>query len=929
TGLRTRTEIIHRDLKPGNMDGDGGRHAEAGGLRHRASASDSMSRLTRNMGSSGTPAYMSPQQMSSQSPKVSDDIYALGATLYELLTSKPPFYRGDIYRQVKEEPPAPLEERLADLELANEIPGDVGALIMACLAKEPEQRPASAHAVAEWLGMAPVSNPPSKVEEAPPGSEQSRSNPSPNQRRWLRPALAAGIMVLAIAAVSAFFLNKKSGADQSPTSVTHQEPIGSNTNWGEGEFVSLFNGRDLTGWAGDAKVWSVKGGIIEGALHLIETNGWSNSFLVWTNGLVGDFHLKLSCRVTGEGSKGGGGMVVRGKRLLDGALGGYQFDIATPVGVDGKLIEVEDRFILSWHGLSVVVPSGGGKNQKSATGTVGDRAKAKTDFKKGDWNEVELIARGNHLIHKINGHNLADVTDEDSGKRHMSGLLALKVMDVRTIASPLPGLLIAQFKDIRLRRAPVAAPVELPVRETIRLLPASDLKAFEPLSETVRDQFILQPDGSLRIRGEKPGLLVTSTNFANYHLVAEYRWEPGQQAGDSGIFVHYAAIDTNSYHGIECQLAHPASANRSGDIVLPFSSLTVRGETRTGRYHIFRSTAPEPERAIGEWNTYDIICDDDKIQVLLNGKITVEGTGARPQSGKIFLQSRKGELTFRRLELRHLGVASTLALPSSSLNSAQGAAIQPQTSLTPQESIISNTNRGEGEFASIFNGRDLTGWAGIPQYWSVKDGAIVGKSDKRTPNVGNTFLVWQGGQVSDFEFVCQYKLEAMNLENQANSGIQFRAFMIDPAKFNLAGYQVELDPGTLRLKSQPEITTVNGAFITDGKDDRPGKFWINVGQKVVIQPGNVALAPVAVTGSLGRLQDYVSLYKSNDWNEVRIVAVGNHIQIFINGKLSVDAIDENNRYTSGLLGLQLQAPHQFKRIAFKDLKLRTLKPGGR
>lgn len=148
-----RQKVVHRDLKPGNFMVDEQGVLKLADFGLAATVAESMTRLSRDLGSSGTPVYMSPQQMQSQAPKVADDIYALGATLYELLTSKPPFYAGDIYRQVVEVPAVPLAERLADLELTNEIPGDVSALVMACLAKEPAQRPPSALAVAQWIGL--------------------------------------------------------------------------------------------------------------------------------------------------------------------------------------------------------------------------------------------------------------------------------------------------------------------------------------------------------------------------------------------------------------------------------------------------------------------------------------------------------------------------------------------------------------------------------------------------------------------------------------------------------------------------------------------------------------------------------------------------------------------------------------------------------
>src|SRR5207248_3248704 len=93
---------------------------------------------------SGTIAYMSPQQMNGDQPQPADDIYSLGATLYELLTGAPPFHSGQIVHQVLNKEPVPICERLAKLELQNEIPAAVESAIMACLAKKVEQRLQSA-----------------------------------------------------------------------------------------------------------------------------------------------------------------------------------------------------------------------------------------------------------------------------------------------------------------------------------------------------------------------------------------------------------------------------------------------------------------------------------------------------------------------------------------------------------------------------------------------------------------------------------------------------------------------------------------------------------------------------------------------------------------------------------------------------------------
>jgi hypothetical protein len=106
----------------------------------------------------GTLLYMSPQQLDGGPPRIGDDIYGLGATLYELLTSKPPFFTGDLLHQVRTAAAQPMQDRLREVQLANEIPGHVEDLVMACLDKIESQRPQNAREVAEWLssGRRPV-----------------------------------------------------------------------------------------------------------------------------------------------------------------------------------------------------------------------------------------------------------------------------------------------------------------------------------------------------------------------------------------------------------------------------------------------------------------------------------------------------------------------------------------------------------------------------------------------------------------------------------------------------------------------------------------------------------------------------------------------------------------------------------------------------
>ena len=146
-----RNKIVHRDLKPANMLVDQSGNLKLADFGIAATMAESLSRSSLQGSISGTSVYMSPQQMKGELPRASDDLYALGSTFYELLTSRTPFYSGNITHQVLNEEPKPLSDRLVELRLQNEVPDAVCAMIMACLAKDPARRPSSAVAVEEWI----------------------------------------------------------------------------------------------------------------------------------------------------------------------------------------------------------------------------------------------------------------------------------------------------------------------------------------------------------------------------------------------------------------------------------------------------------------------------------------------------------------------------------------------------------------------------------------------------------------------------------------------------------------------------------------------------------------------------------------------------------------------------------------------------------
>lgn len=145
-------KLVHRDLKPANLilnrrgdlkiaDFGIARNVSEGHRIHQ----DEVSGI-------GTPVYMSPQQMNGDPPTVADDIYSLGTTLYELITSRPPFYEGDITHQVLTSIPPMLERRRQEFGIrGGSIPKCWEDTVARCLAKRPQDRPASVREVAELL----------------------------------------------------------------------------------------------------------------------------------------------------------------------------------------------------------------------------------------------------------------------------------------------------------------------------------------------------------------------------------------------------------------------------------------------------------------------------------------------------------------------------------------------------------------------------------------------------------------------------------------------------------------------------------------------------------------------------------------------------------------------------------------------------------
>src|SRR3984893_13785292 len=146
-------QVVHRDLKPSNLMVNQRGDLKVADFGIARSLTDSVSMMTMNRHTSGTLVYMSPQQVDGGRGTPLDDVYSFGATFYELLTGKPPFYSGNIDRQIHEQVPPPIKNRREELDIVDGEPIDPEweEVVAACLQKDPALRPQSALEIIEFL----------------------------------------------------------------------------------------------------------------------------------------------------------------------------------------------------------------------------------------------------------------------------------------------------------------------------------------------------------------------------------------------------------------------------------------------------------------------------------------------------------------------------------------------------------------------------------------------------------------------------------------------------------------------------------------------------------------------------------------------------------------------------------------------------------
>ncbi len=217
--------------------------------------------------------------------------------------------------------------------------------------------------------------------------------------------------------------------------------------------------------------------------------------------------------------------------------------------------------------------------------------------------------------------------------------------------------------------------------------------------------------------------------------------------------------------------------------------------------------------------------------------------------------------------------------------------VSAQPELTAQEP--------EQGFRSIFDGKTLDGWSYDPVYWSVRDGAIRGEVTPETLLERNTFIIWQGGQPSDFEFKLEYRVSALG-----NSGINYRSSLVEDTPYALKGYQLDID-GEMRWTGQ-------------NYEERARTFLALRGQATMIEPGQ---KPYLVA-SLGTPEELGALV-CDGWNTVHLIARGNTLIHIVNGRVMSVVVDQDTekRTESGLIGVQVHVGPPMT-VEFRNIRIK-------
>ncbi len=638
-------------------------------------------------------------------------------------------------------------------------------------------------------------------------------------------------------------------------------------------FVPLFNGKDLTGWSvAPIETGNYQGWVVEdGALVAHGDNFKTRNFL-FTDREYADFVLRLEF-IFDEGGSLSSGV---GLRAIPGEkLPAY-----------GRLIQ--DYPVLKLGGA----PGAAAKEETGTISWVLDGFDVKPDrsadlLPPGSWNRLEIEVKGRTIRTSVNGKQILDAALAPVALLSDGSVPALGRPKGRIGLQKHTGTI--RFLHIRIKELPPAdaaappAPAAdgfvslfngkdltgwqglVPINERAKLSPEELAKKQKEADEKDLPHWTVQ-DGILVYDG-KGDNLQTVKDYGDFELYVDWKIPP---KGDSGIYLRGNP-----------QVQIWDSDNLGEDLKKDWH--TGSGGLWNDENHPNQPLV-KADNPIGEWNTFHIIMKGDKVTVWLNGKKVVDDTPLEnywepgkplPATGPIELQHHGDKLWFKNIYIKEL---------------------------TPADAAAPPVPAGDG-FVPLFNGKDLTGWAGLEDFWSVKDGVISGHETKEGSK--QTDFVLTAMQPADFELHFSYKFATPD----GNSGVQVRSKVLDEPTYRVGGCQADFD----------------------AKGDYDGSFYDEAGDRGTMSSrGEKTIWDARnqrhnekLPGSGDELKKVV---KVGDWNDCVIVAKGSRITYTINGRLTTDLIDDSPKaLKEGVIALQLHAGFTME-VLFKDIKIKVLPP---
>jgi Domain of Unknown Function (DUF1080) len=207
--------------------------------------------------------------------------------------------------------------------------------------------------------------------------------------------------------------------------------------------------------------------------------------------------------------------------------------------------------------------------------------------------------------------------------------------------------------------------------------------------------------------------------------------------------------------------------------------------------------------------------------------------------------------------------------------------------------------RADAGWQALFDGKTLTGWSAPDlSYFRVEDGAITGETTKEHNPPRNQFIVWQGGEVADFEVSFEFRI----FGPASNSGLQFRSQVKEHGLVH--GYQADID----------------------GKAKFFGGIWDEYGTRkslsargqhtVIAVDGSRTVKPIAEAATLEGL-------KLDQWTRYHVTAIGPRIELRINGVLATVLEDHETgkAAASGVLAMPI-IPGEPMKVQYRDVRLK-------